>query len=519
MKISSTLAIAVLALVATVAYDAGAARVSGGKSLGAQRPSVTPRAATPPAATAPSAAASQPVMPAQPGATLPAKPAMPATAAPAASGMSRWLGPIAGIAAGLGLAALLSHFGLPEGLGTFLLLALLVVGVVFALRLLFARRKPEPLAYAGAPRADTPKPFEKVATPQWGGGQRIEPVLGSASVTPSMVNPFPPGFDAAGFARHAKQQFIALQAAHDAADHAALRDVLTPEMYAEVVRDLDAGTRSGDGSREPRCRGARCRDRRRSPLGERALHRQAARRRRRAGSLRRNLEPVEACRRQVGLDARRDSAIRLIARVTSLRLDPAVVPAALANRVLAREQWARSCLASHAGRVFRIVVAPVATSLSIDASGSIEPAAASDGAPDLTLTLSPLRVPAFLAAPTRWDELLVVDGDPALAATLKGLAETLPWFVERAFAEALGPIAGQFLADAGRRMLEFPGYAGERVGDSVTSYVRDEVRLAATRADAKSIGDEIADTATRVDALAARVDALAARFAAALPKS
>jgi predicted lipid-binding transport protein (Tim44 family) len=47
---------------------------------------------------------------------------MPATPAPAPSGMSRWLGPIAGIAAGLGLAALLSHFGLPEGLGTFLLL-------------------------------------------------------------------------------------------------------------------------------------------------------------------------------------------------------------------------------------------------------------------------------------------------------------------------------------------------------------------------------------------------------------
>ena len=53
----------------------------------------------------------------------------------------------------------------------------------------------------------------------------------------------PPGFDAAGFVKHAKQQFIALQAAHDAGDRAALRDVLTPEMYSEVVRDLDSGPR------------------------------------------------------------------------------------------------------------------------------------------------------------------------------------------------------------------------------------------------------------------------------------
>ena len=180
-------------------------------------------------------------MPATPGATLPAKPAMPATPAP--SGVSRWLGPIAGIAAGLGLAALLSHFGLPEGFGTFLLLALLAVGAVFLVRFLFARRGPAkgPLAYS-SPGA-TPA-FEKVSTPQWGGAQRIEPVLGAAGVAADATNSLPPGFDAAGFVKHAKQQFIALQAAHDAGDRAALRDVLTPEMYSEVARDLDSGPRA-----------------------------------------------------------------------------------------------------------------------------------------------------------------------------------------------------------------------------------------------------------------------------------
>jgi hypothetical protein len=50
MRISSTLAIVVLALAATAAYDVDAARVGGGKSMGAQRPSIAPRSATPPAA-------------------------------------------------------------------------------------------------------------------------------------------------------------------------------------------------------------------------------------------------------------------------------------------------------------------------------------------------------------------------------------------------------------------------------------------------------------------------------------
>jgi len=243
MKISSTLAVMVLTLGTMVAYDAADARVGGGRSMGAQRPSVAPRASAPPAATPP-AAASQPVMPATPGATLPAKPAMPATATPAPSGMSRWLGPIAGIAAGLGLAALLSHFGLPEGMGSFLLLALLAIGVVFVVRLLFARRAQAkgPLAYSSPGTAATPT-FEKSPMPEWGGARRIEPVLGATGIAPEAAISLPPGFDAAGFVKHAKQQFVALQAAHDTGDRAALRDVLTPEMYSEVVRDLDSGPR------------------------------------------------------------------------------------------------------------------------------------------------------------------------------------------------------------------------------------------------------------------------------------
>jgi len=195
-----------------------------------------------------------------------------------------------------------------------------------------------------------------------------------------------------------------------------------------------------------------------------------------------------------------------------MRLDPGAVPAALANRVLAREQWARDSLKAYSGRSFKVVVGLVAAKMRIDDSGSIESAQMLDAAPDLTLRISPFALPSFLADPKRWDALVTARGDAALATTLKGLAETLPWFVERAFAEALGPIAGQFAADTGRRMLAFPGYAGERVGDSVASYVRDEVPLATTTVQARSFGDEIAETAARVDALAERVDALGARL-------
>lgn len=198
--------------------------------------------------------------------------------------------------------------------------------------------------------------------------------------------------------------------------------------------------------------------------------------------------------------------------MASLRLDPGTVPAALANRALAHEQWARDSLAAHSGRSFKVAVGPIVATMQIGDSGSIESAHAPVSAPDLTLRISPFALPAFLADPKRWDDLVDAEGNAALAATLKGLAETLPWFVERAFARGLGPIAGQFVADTGRRMLAFPGYAGERVGDSVASYVRDEVSLAATAQQGRSFGEEIAETAARVETLAVRVRELAERL-------
>ena len=194
-----------------------------------------------------------------------------------------------------------------------------------------------------------------------------------------------------------------------------------------------------------------------------------------------------------------------------IELGPAPFAPALVNRALEHEAWAQASLAAHAGRTFAVAVGPVTTRLRIDAAGKIEAAARDGSPPDVTLALSPLSIPAFLANTKRWDEFVVAEGDAALARTLKGLAETLPWFVERAFAAALGPIVGQRVADAGRRLLALPEYAATRVGDSVARYARDEIRFAASNIDARSFGDDVAALTQQVDALAARVEVLAAR--------
>jgi len=175
------------------------------------------------------------------------------------------------------------------------------------------------------------------------------------------------------------------------------------------------------------------------------------------------------------------------------------------NRVLEREGWAREKLAAHAGRTLQINVGPASTTVAIAANGRFSQGAA---APDLTLTISPLRLLALLAQPERWNELVAAEGDAALQATLAELALTLPWFVEEVCARAFGRVAGQQVADIGRRLLALPGYAAERFGESFASYVGEEARLAVGTTEARMFAAEIAALAARVDALATRVDVI-----------
>jgi ubiquinone biosynthesis protein UbiJ len=176
------------------------------------------------------------------------------------------------------------------------------------------------------------------------------------------------------------------------------------------------------------------------------------------------------------------------------------------NRALERESWAREKLAAHAGRAVRLTIGPLDRAFAIGADGRLS---AAEATPDLTLAISPLRLPALLGAPERWTELVAAEGDAALAATLAELALTLPWFIEQMLARALGPIAGQQVADTGRRLLALPGYAAQRFGESLARYVADEARLTVSAAEARAFAADVASTAARVDALAARIDALA----------
>ncbi|MBA4355934.1 MAG: transporter, partial [Novosphingobium sp.] len=157
----------------------------------------------------------------------------PGAAAPQ-SGMSRWMGPLAGIAAGLGIAALLSHFGMGEGMGNMLLILAVVAGIVFAVRWLMRKRQSpagvQPaMQYAGASAGmESRRPADSFTPTSFGG------MSAGASGPAATAAHIPADFDVEGFLRQSKLNFIRLQAANDRGDMEDIRLFCSPQLAAEV---------------------------------------------------------------------------------------------------------------------------------------------------------------------------------------------------------------------------------------------------------------------------------------------
>lgn len=224
-KFLISMMVAVSTLTVVVA-DVQAKRMGGGSSIGRQSQSVSRQSAAP--ANNPGAQAAQPAAPAATPQTVPPKPASP------------WKGILGGALLGLGLGALLSHFGLGGAaaglIGSLLMIALLALAGLFIYRML--RRKADNNggmrpAYAGP--SHVPEIGSRIEPAQPAQLRSSDAASSSGSHTPWGI---PADFDTDGFLRQAKAQFIRMQAVWDRADVNDLREFTSPEMFAELRLQL-----------------------------------------------------------------------------------------------------------------------------------------------------------------------------------------------------------------------------------------------------------------------------------------
>ncbi len=245
-RVLATMLIAVSAAgMLAVSFDAEARRMGGGKSFGRQSSNVTQQrqAVTPPAA-----------------ANTAQRSAAPAAGAAAAgtaakSGMSRFLGPLAGIAAGLGIAALLSSMGLGGAMLEFLSSAILIGIAVFAVMFLVRRLRGagSRTATQGAGNSNNQyrqsndpgmqPQYPRAAQPAPAAPASVAPAAAAAYAAPEQteVDPswfIPADFDVTSFLANSKQRFVEIQALWDKGDVNALREYLTDDLLIEATPQI-----------------------------------------------------------------------------------------------------------------------------------------------------------------------------------------------------------------------------------------------------------------------------------------
>ncbi len=243
MKKSNWLAVAAAAFLAGAPIiEAEAKRLGSGSNMGR---------------VAPGSGASQavPAKPAQPQAAPQA--AKPATANPAAAQAatrSSWMGPIAGLAAGLGLAALASYLGFGEELMSLMLILLAVVVVFAVFRMLAGRRQASAGQYGQPAMAKTGYGNNELgaeARPSnvsWpaqmgssaGGSAGVSGYAGAASVggAAQVAATDVSAEEIAQFVKVASEQFNKLQSIWDSGDIHTLAEFCTPEMTRELSHQI-----------------------------------------------------------------------------------------------------------------------------------------------------------------------------------------------------------------------------------------------------------------------------------------
>ena len=251
MKIWPVIFSAVFAVTLALSGTAAdAKRLGGGSSFGKQSSNVTQRQAAP----AGSNAAAKPAAPA----------ATPAPVAP----RKPWGAMLGGLAAGLGLAWLASSLGLGGAFSQIIMFALLALVVMVVIGFIMRKLKGGGANAAGAARAQPPFAFQgagnaaEATTPRnyspanvgndasarpWERSATAFDATAAAPATGSMIGSglagsqswgVPAGFDAEGFLKASKANFVTLQDAWDRSDIQNLRAMMTDDMLEQIRTQL-----------------------------------------------------------------------------------------------------------------------------------------------------------------------------------------------------------------------------------------------------------------------------------------
>ncbi len=196
--------------------------------------------------------------------------------------------------------------------------------------------------------------------------------------------------------------------------------------------------------------------------------------------------------------------------------DPTLLVIRALNLLLAREPWAKTRIAEHAGKTVRIRISRLDLRFTLLHDGLVERADPAIKA-DVTLTVPDHRLADLPAAlrnrenPAQLASLLHLEGDAGLAQLISELARDLRWDSEHELARFTGGMLSRQIHMLFRQAVSTTGTAAQRLTENLSEYVSEEAGMVLGRPALQTWEDTLRASTVTLDQLDARLRALEAR--------
>ncbi|HYA58975.1 MAG TPA: SCP2 sterol-binding domain-containing protein [Burkholderiaceae bacterium] len=174
------------------------------------------------------------------------------------------------------------------------------------------------------------------------------------------------------------------------------------------------------------------------------------------------------------------------------------------NRLLAREQWARTALAPYAGRTARIETGLMTLFVAVEAGGTLAPGS---GAPSVTITVEPEAVASSLFEPATLLRKLRMEGDVAFAQALTDVLPKLRPDPAEELSRFVGDAPAERIVRTVRATFDALRDAVHRAARQGADYFVGEHPTLLGRQEWERFGSELATLQGRLDRLEERIKA------------
>lgn len=179
--------------------------------------------------------------------------------------------------------------------------------------------------------------------------------------------------------------------------------------------------------------------------------------------------------------------------------------AATLNHVLAQNTWAMQRLAPLAGKTFAVQAAPLPTlAFTVQPEGSVKDAA-TDAAPEATLSATPDALLRYFTVEPRDPALIHISGDAMLGEEIGHVLAHISWEAEEDLSRVFGDIVAHRLAGFARGWWNWRKDSVLSLATAATEYFTEEQPLIAKKTRIEQFAHEVSEVKGAVEQLEARI--------------